>query len=359
MKNAILSTNYRNPAAVLAGLLALCTGMAMAATPSVQRAIVQTGNGGPEVLSLQTVPVPAPGAGEVLIRIYAASVNPTDWKLRQGDGTAPAGAVARVIPGRDVAGVIEQTGPGVSAYKVGDKVFALVGAGGRKALNGGYSEFVVAPVSDIARKPTRATFREAAALGVTGGTAVRLLDMLNITRGQRVFIDGVAGGVGTAMAQVARSRGAYVIGTASVRHAAYLKSIGVDEVIDYRSVRFEQVIRPPVDIVVEAVSAETAVRALSILKKGGVLVSIAGAPTAQQCAAAGVRCPDGGHTSQASNSGQLLTQVAQLFDTGKLGVYIDKSFPLERAAEAQEDNRTGSTQGKIVLDVVPDKARTK
>ena len=359
MKDDTLWMNRRTGTAMLVGLLALGAGHAMATTPREQRAIVQSGNGGPEVLSLQTVPVAEPGAGEVLIRIYAASVNPTDWKLRQGDGTAPAGAVVKVIPGRDVAGVIEQTGPGVSAYKVGDKVFALVGAGGRKALNGGYAEYVVAPVNDIARKPARATFQEAAALGVTGGTAVRLLDMLNITSGQRVFIDGVAGGVGTAMTQVAKWRGAYVIGTASARHAAYLKSIGVNEVIDYRSVQFEQVIRPPVDIVVEAVSAETAVRALSILKKGGVLVSIAGAPTAQQCAAAGVRCPDGGHTSQARNSGQLLTQVAQLFDAGKLGVYIDKSYPLERAAEAQETNRTGSTQGKIVLDVVPDRTRTK
>jgi NADPH:quinone reductase-like Zn-dependent oxidoreductase len=150
-----------------------------------------------------------------------------------------------------------------------------------------------------------------------------------------------------------------VIGTASARHSAYLKSIGVDQVIDYHSVQFEQIIKPPVDIVVETVSAETAVRALSIMKKGGVLVSIAGAPTDPQCAAAGVSCPDGGHTSQARNSGQLLTQVAQMFDAGKLSVYIDNSYPLERAAEAQEANRTGSTQGKIVLDVVVDKARTK
>ncbi len=359
MKDDAQLQNGRFGTSMLVGLLGLCAGPAMAATPAAQRAIVQSGNGGPEVLSLQSVPVPQPGAGEVLIRIYAASVNPTDWKLRQGNPAAPAGPGVQVIPGRDVAGVVEQLGPGVTAYKAGDKVFALVGAGSGKALNGAYSEYVVVPVNDVARKPAKATFEEAAALGVTGGTAVRLLDMLKITPGQRVFIDGVAGGVGTAMAQVAKSRGAYVIGTASSRHAAYLKSIGVDEVIDYRSVQFEQVIRPPVDIVVEAVSAATAVRALLILKKGGVLVSIAGAPSDQQCAAAGVSCPDGGHTSQARNSGQLLAQVAQLFDAGKLGVYIDKSYPLERAADAQEANRTGSTQGKIVLDVVPDKARTK
>jgi NADPH:quinone reductase-like Zn-dependent oxidoreductase len=195
MKHETLLKNGRPRAATLAGLLGLCTGLAMGATPSAQRAIVQSGNGGPEVLSLQTVPVPEPGAGEVLIRIYAASVNPTDWKLRQGDRSVPAGAGAKVIPGRDVAGVVERVGPAVSAYKAGDKVFALVGPGSRKALNGAYSEYVVALVNDIARKPAKATFEEAAALGVTGGTAVRLLDMLNITSGQRVFIDGVAGGV--------------------------------------------------------------------------------------------------------------------------------------------------------------------
>ena len=344
--------------AALPGLLGLHAGLAVAATPATQRAIIQTGNGGPEVLSVQTVPVPQPGAGEVLIRIYAASVNPTDWKLREGDRTVAASG-AKLIPGRDVAGVVERVGAGVTAYKVGDKVFALVGPGKGKELNGAYSEFVAAPVNDIARKPAKASFEEAAALGVTGGTAIRLRDMLKIGKGQRVFIDGVAGGVGTAMAQVAKSRGAYVIGTASARHAAYLKSIGVDEVIDYHSVQFEKVIKPAVDFVVETVGTETAVRALSIMKKGGVLVSIAGAPTDAQCAAAGVSCPDGGHTSQATNSGHLLAEVGTLFDAGKLSVYIDNAYPLERAAEAQESNRTGSTQGKIVLDVVPDKAKTR
>jgi NADPH:quinone reductase-like Zn-dependent oxidoreductase len=346
---------------IAAQLAAASLNTASAAPPREQRAIVQSGFGGPEVLTLQRVPVLQPRDGEVLIRVYAASVNPVDWKVRQGPGAGTSsGSDFRSIPGRDIAGIVEQLGAGVSTLKIGEPVFALIDHDNARPLNGGYAEYTVVPAASVAPKPHLATYEQAAGLGVTAATAVRVLEPLQIKAGQRVFIDGIAGGVGSAVAQIAKGRGAYVLGTATAKHDAYLNSIGVDEVIDYTAVKFEQTVRPPVDVVVETVGVDTATRALAILKKGGVLVSIAGAPSAAQCAAAGVSCPEGGHTGgDAINEGRLLGQVARLVDSRQLSVHIDASYSLEQAAEAQEANRQGNTEGKIIIDVAGAKAKTR
>ena len=355
--------------------------------PSQQSAIVQTGNGGPEVLSLQSIPVLEPGEGQVLIRIYAAAINPIDWRNRQGGGMAagmaagplpggegmaagpaPAGAavgapaqgaVSKSVPGLDLSGVVARVGAGVTSFKVGDAVFAKINSGQGGTLNGAYAEYAVAPVSRVAAKPTSLTYAEASGLGTVGITALRTVNQANVRAGQRVFIDGIAGGIGSSAAQIVKARGAYVLGTASSVHHEYLRSIGVDESIDYKQVRFEEVIRQPVDVVIETVGVETAIRALKIMKQGGVMTSVSGVPGAAACAAASVTCIaiSGASAASALTDAELLTEIGNLAQAGKLKLHVDATYPLEQAAIAQDKNHEGSTEGKVVLLV--DAARAK
>jgi NADPH:quinone reductase-like Zn-dependent oxidoreductase len=329
-------------------------GVAMAATPSQMQAIVQTGTGGPEVLKLETVPVLSPGPGQVLIRGHAAAVNPVDWAMRQpraGAPPLPPGA-GRRIPGFDVAGVIEKVGPGVTLHRVGDAVFSMIGRIRVDGLNGGYAEYVVAPEQNTVAKPATMTFAQAAGLGTVGMTAARTLAAAKVGQGTRLFVNGISGGVGSTVAQIAKARGAYVIGTASARHHDYLKSIGVDEIIDYRSVAFETVVRD-VDAVIDTVNAEGATRAVKVVKRGGILVSIAGNPPAADCAAAGIDCPGPGSMREmdgkGGSEGDYLREAAVVAAAGKLSIHVDASFPLAKAGDAQEENRNGGTQGKIIL----------
>src|SRR5277367_6119798 len=241
-----------------AAFLAVWGGLAMAATPAEQHAIVQTGNGGPEVLNYQSVPVLQPGENQVLVRIYAAAVNPVDWKMRLGMGRPPPGgapgappgapapagppggrAPAQSIPGLDIAGVIEQVGPGVTTARVGEKVFSMIGRGPVNGLNGAYSQFVIAPAANVVAKPANFTFEQAAGIGTAGMTGERTIVQTKLSKGQRVLITGVAGGVGSSAAQIALALGANVVGTASPRHADFLKSIGVTDVVDYTDGKWE------------------------------------------------------------------------------------------------------------------------
>ena len=192
-----------------AGLFATCLGLAQAAPPKDQRAILQ--KAGSDALQLQTVPVPTPAANQVLIRIYAAAVNPADYK-----SGAPSDDQ---IPGGDVAGVVAALGDGVTGFKVGDPVWGIA-VRRRGVLNGAYAEYAVAAVANVVLKPANITYAQAAGLGIAMVTGVRVVDDTKVAKGQRVLITGVAGGVGSAAAQAARARGAYVIGTASARHNA-------------------------------------------------------------------------------------------------------------------------------------------
>lgn len=353
---------------------------APAPVPATQMAIVQIGNGGPEVLRYQSVPVLEPGAGEVLIKVVAAAVNPIEWRSRTGSGpppqagvsssSAPAGGgmgpgagiqpgaaaglpgpAVGAIPGSDVSGIVVRLGAGVTSLKLGDAVFAkLVPAS--SGLNGAYAQYAIAPANQALPKPTGQTFAEAAGLGTVGMTAMRTLDHAKVQAGQRVFINGIGGGIGSSAAQIARARGAYVLGTASARHHEYLKSIGVNEVIDYQKVKFDQVIKQPVDVVIETVSTETANQALNILKPGGQLVSIAGAATAELCTAKGVTCARLGGAVGRSNP-ELLAEIRQLAEAGKYRLNVDAKFPLQEAGAAQDRNHNVGTTGKVVLIVDP------
>lgn len=361
--------------------IALFACQAMADVPATQQAIVQTGNGGPEVLALQTVPVLEPGPGQVLIQVHAAAVNPVDWKTREGYsgrerpiGTPPPDEPPTRIPGFDASGIIAATGPGVTDLSVGDAVFTMIGRMTIDGLNGGYSQYVVAPADHALLNPEGFTFEEAAGLGTVGLAASRMLHPVEIQPGQRVFVNGIAGGVGSSAAQMAKARGAVVIGTASARHHEYLESIGVDRIVDYTQVNFEDVVEP-VDLYVETVNPDIATRGLQIIKPGGRLVSVVGSPVAELCEEALVNCPELGPPPGAPPGGppggppgpppggppggpppqdgateaELLEQVRQLADEGKYRINVDRTFPLARAGDAQEYNREGHTTGKVVL----------
>jgi NADPH:quinone reductase-like Zn-dependent oxidoreductase len=330
-------------------------GAAMAATPSTQQAIVQVAYGGPEVLQIQTVPVLQPGPRQILIRIYAAALNPTDWFMRMdtpGYTTVPT----PVIPGGDVSGVVEKLGTGVTGLKVGDPVFAVIGRSNNDPgrLNGGYAHYVVAEAGNVMRKPRNATFVEAAGLALAPITGVRGVVATKVRKGDRMLITGVSGAVGSAAAVAAKARGVYVIGTASARNKDYLRSIGVDEVIDYTQGKFEEQVHD-VDAVLDTVGGDTTDRAMLTMKKGGRILTTARGDLAAICAP-GLVC-----ISRAPAHGQdrvILDEVSSLANSGKLQIRVSKTFPLAAAGEAQLFGQHG-VDGKVILIVDADKAESK
>jgi len=315
----------------LAATLVSC-GLAAAvasATPNMRAVVFKDGN-----FQLQSVPKPEPQPGQVRIKVRAASVNPVDWK--QAAHAAPG---TRLIPGRDLAGVIDAVGDPGGLWQVGEPVIAI-------ATGGSYAEFAIAAVSALAAKPRRLTFEEAAGIPVAGETAWRaLVTIANVKPGQRVLIHGGAGGVGSAAVQIAKARGAYVIATASPTHNELLRSLGADEVVDYHNTRFEETLTD-IDVVLNTVDADTGARSIPIVRPGGILVSVAGAAPAAQCGAAQIRCAVTGPAT-----GEMLGSLSALADEGKLAIHIDRQFPLADAATALALNQQGHTGGKIILQV--------
>jgi NADPH:quinone reductase-like Zn-dependent oxidoreductase len=283
---------------------------------------------------IESIPKPEPQPGEVRIKVRAAAVNPADWKQTT---RAPPGT--RLIPGRDLSGVIDATGDAAAPWKVGEAVIAL-------AKGGSYAEYALASVNAVAAKPERLSFEEAAGIPVAGETAWRaLVTIANVQPGQRVLIQGGAGGVGSSAVQIAKVRGAYVIATASPSHNELLRSLGADEVVDYHNVGFEEKLKD-IDVVLNTVDADTGARSIAIVKPGGFLVSVAGAAPAAHCETARIHCAVTGHAT-----GEMLPSLSRLADEGKLRVHIDRQFPLAEAAQAIELNRQGHTGGKIILEV--------
>jgi NADPH:quinone reductase-like Zn-dependent oxidoreductase len=308
------------------------------------RAVQLVGHGGPEQLRMADMPVSAPAAGEVLIRISAASVNPVDWKIRMSDSSPMK---FPVVQGADASGVVVGLGKGVETFKCGDAVVAFLD----EAPQGGYAEYVAAVVSSVALKPAELTYREAAAYPLVAVTAWQMVELAKIAKGERVLVHGGSGGVGSMTVQIVKSRGAYVIATASARNQEYLKSIGADEAIDYAAAPFEQVAHD-VDVVLDTVGGDTLKRSPAVLKKGGRLVTVTGRAPADACKSSAITCA----TAEASNNGNALVHVSDLIRSGALHINVEAVFQLEKAGEAQELNRAGHTRGKIVLDVRADAA---
>jgi NADPH:quinone reductase-like Zn-dependent oxidoreductase len=300
--------------------------------------------GGPEVLTYEDAPRPQPGAGEVLIRVHAAGVNPVDRAIREGYFKERLQYKLPFVPGWDVAGVVEAVGSGVTRLKPGDEVYGRTDL----AREGSYAEYMVARESEIALKSRSIDFVTAAAIPLAALTAWQaLFDNGQLAAGQTVLIHGAAGGVGHFAVQLAKIKGARAIATASPRNHEFLRSLGADQVIDYNTARFEDVVHD-VDMVLDTITGETADRSYQVIKKGGIYVSILRPPSEEKAAERGVRT---GHTFVRADVAQL-DEIAKLVDSGKLKASIEKVFPLSEAAAAHTLNATGHTRGKIVLRVV-------
>jgi NADPH:quinone reductase-like Zn-dependent oxidoreductase len=301
--------------------------------------------GGPEVLRFEDAPRPTPDSGELLIRVHAASVNAIDWKITAGYLKEVFPVPLPFIPGWDVSGIVEALGSGITKFKKGDEIYARPDVA--RSGKGTYAEYVVVQETEAALKPKSVDHVHAAAIPVVGLTAWQaLFDKAGLDKGQRILIHGAAGGVGSFAVQLAKWKGAHVIGTASGRNQAFLRELGVDEPIDYAKTRFEDLVHD-VDAVLDTLAGDTQSRSWTVLKKGGILVSIVAPPSAEEASKRGVRSA----FFSAHPSASQLSEIANLVDAGKLKPVVDTVLPLAEAGRALELNQTGHTRGKIVLKV--------
>ena len=306
--------------------------------------------GGPEVLRLEDVPRPVPKAGEVLVQVQAAGVNPVDWKIRRSGGKG-FGPPLPQIPGFDIAGVVAEVGDGVKRFAKGDAVFGYLSL----QRGGAYAEYAIALEGELARKPEKLSFDEAAGVPLAALTAWQaLVDTAKLEEGRAVLIHGAAGGVGHFAVQIAHARGAHVIATASQKNHEFLKGLGADEVIDYTSQRFEELVSG-VDVVLDSIGGDTQARSLGVLAEGGILVSIVGGPPKAEIEKRKVR----GVGILVHPDGKELEELARLLDEGKLKVEVSATFPLAEAAKAHELSEAGHVRGKVVLHVRDEPAKTR
>jgi NADPH:quinone reductase-like Zn-dependent oxidoreductase len=269
-------------------------------------------------------------------------VNPVDWKLRSGAARKHLELPMPAILGGDIAGVVEQAGAGVEGFKAGDSVYAMIG------LTGAYAEYVSIKAAMAAHTPKSMNLVEAASVPLAALTAWQgLFEHGKLHHGQTVLVHAAAGGVGMFAVQFAKASGAKVIGTASAKNEDFVKSLGADQFIDYRSEAFEKKVSGGVDMVIDLIGGETAERSLGVLKPGGVLIQISpGTPAvAEKAAAAEVKAlPIRVHPD-----GTQLKEIAALIDAGKVKTSIAATFPLADAGLAHELSKQGHTRGKIVL----------
>ncbi|MCX5388805.1 NADP-dependent oxidoreductase [Streptomyces sp. NBC_00094] len=306
------------------------------------RAMSQDTHGTPDVLREVVLPRPEPGLNEILVAVRAAGVNPTDWKHRSAVLFLDR---LPLVLGWDVSGVVEAVGYGVTMFKPGDEVFGMLpypyGVGS-------HAEYVTGPARAFAHKPAGIDHVQAGALPLAALTAYQaIVDTARVGPGQRVLVHAAAGGVGHLAVQIAKSRGAYVIATASAPKHDFVRSLGADEVVDYRSVDFAEVVRD-VDVVLDPVAGDTRVRSLGVLRPGGVLVSLLPGSDPDEpakAAARGVRVET--LLVEADHAG--MNAVAGLVESGALRAHVEAVFPLADAAEAHALGETDRTTGKIVL----------
>ncbi len=299
--------------------------------------------GPPGVLVLEEVPWPTADSDEVLVRVQAAGVNPLDWKVRAGYVKDWLHHQLPLIPGWDVSGIVEAVGPKVADFKIGDAVYGMLDFG----RDGAYAEYVAAPTRHLARKPTSLDHVQAGAVPLAALTAWQsLFDSGGLFNGQTVLIHGAAGGVGHFAVQLARWKGARVIGTASASNDSFLRELGAENVIDYHTTRFEEAVGD-VDVVLDTIGGETQQRSWNVLKKGGILVATLGISSPAAPGEHGVR----GVGVIVHPDPAQLNRIAALIDSGDLKPVIRAVLPLTGAARAHELSQTGHGRGKIVLKV--------
>lgn len=298
--------------------------------------------GNENVVKIAEMEQPKPGAGQVLVKVKAAAVNPVDWKIRDGLGEL-FGLKPPLILGCEIAGTVESIGPsrtGSSDFAPGEDVYGYLGA-----HTGGYAEYVAAPASEFVRKPKQIDFDIAASVPVAALTAWQgIFDHGKLASGQHILITGASGAVGSMAVQLAKVKGAHVIGTGSGRNEEFVRKLGADEFIDYKRAKFEEEMSG-VDVVFDTVGGDTQERAFQTLKRGGVLVSTVNPPSAEKAKEFGVTVamvvmipkPD------------QLAEINRLVESGKLKVRVATVLPLVEVKKAHQLSSSGHADGKIIL----------
>ncbi len=312
--------------------------------PERMHAVVQKAFGGPEVLEVAEVDRPVPLATEVLVRVEAVSVNPVEPLIRSGQ--FPLIGPPPFILGWDISGVIEGL-EGVTRFEVGDEVYGMPFF---PRAASAYAQYVAAPSRQLARKPPGLSHAEAAALPLAGLTAWQsLVDTARLAAGQRVLIHGAGGGVGHLAVQIAKARGAYVVGTASAAKHEFVRSLGADELIDHQTCDFTAVVGD-LDVVLDSLGGEIARRSISVLRPGGILITIVGRRDTDLAARTrAARRRFAGLSVEPDYPG--LEALAGLVDSGQLRVHLQTTLPLAEAAKAHQLLESGRTTGKIVLTI--------
>jgi NADPH:quinone reductase-like Zn-dependent oxidoreductase len=304
----------------------------------MMHAIVVNDYGAADQLQLKSITRPVPQAGQVLVHMAAAGVHPADWKFRAGLYKAWMPLTFPWTPGLDGSGVIEAVGPDVTAFKPGQAVYGRISAS--------YAEYALAPAADLVPKPDNLSFDQAAAVPVGALTAWGVVvGVADIQPGQRVLVQGAAGGVGLFVVQLAHWKGAHVIGTASAKNADFVRSLGAEQVIDYQAGPFEKAVHD-VDVVIDSVGGDVSERSLHVLRPNGLFVTVAGMPPEEQAKALGVRVARGGRPGS-----DVLRQISQLIESGKIHPVVGPIFPLAEAGKAQDHGETGHGRGRIILHI--------
>jgi NADPH:quinone reductase-like Zn-dependent oxidoreductase len=309
--------------------------------------------GGTEVLKIQEIERPVPAADEILIKVYASSVNPADWVVREGenDFLNPILKLPLIL-GWDTAGIVEEVGGNVTGFKEGDEVYGLPNFPG----DGSYAEYVAAKASQFALKPEGISFNEAASVPLAALVAwTALFELGKLQAGQRIFIHGASGGVGSFAVQFAKAKGAYVTGSASTGNQEFLKQIGADEAIDYKKQKFEELLQD-IDVVFDGAPLRDdneRLKCISVLKEGGIYVSVnIDFPFSDKVPAAlAKKNAKGEVVGSAGYPYSALNQIAQLINDGKVKVIISKIYPLEQVAEAHKESETFHVRSKLVLEI--------
>ena len=306
------------------------------------KAVVINEYGDKSVLRYTDVTRPAPKVDEILVKVHVAGVNPADWKIRDGMGEM-FGFKLPLILGGDIAGTVEEVGVEVENFKKGDAVYGMT----LSTLSGGYAEYAVTKADAIALKPESIDFENAASIPIAALTAWQaMFGLATLSSGQRILITGASGGVGSMAVQLAKAKGAIVIGTASGKNEQYVRDLGADEFVDYTRQPFEEVVKD-VDVVFDTVGGDTQERAFQTLKKGGFLVTSAQTPSEEKAKEFGVQAA----FVFCQSSAKQLAEINGLIEEGKLKTHIETVLPLTEVRKAHQLSQSGRARGKIVLQV--------
>jgi len=299
--------------------------------------------GGPDELTYEEIPVPEYGPGEILVRVHATGINPVDWKTREGYNKERRNTKFPLILGWDVAGAVAETGSLVSRFKTGDLIFAMADM----TRNGAEAEYVVLKTDAAARVPGTISLEQAAAVPLAALTAwMMLFDKANLQPGQHILIHAASGGVGSFAVQLAKIAGAYVAGTTSEANIDYVKSLGADEIINYKAEDFSGRLKD-YDVVLDTIGGETQKKSYKVLKRDGTLVTTVKPQDENLAREYSVRLQGG----LVMPNGARLQEIAGLIDEGKIKVHVEKEFGLKEVRVAQEYSQSGKVRGKLIVKV--------